>query len=262
MNFAQFEELFGTDVSEDVLTRILEKVYYQRPDDTDICINEVHKHNALNCTISGTIRYNEVEYGFIISDGNNNGTDIIEWGLADDVGYYQPEYHRGFTLAPYDDNLIEHDISAYSKYLEKTKELWFDKIVQGYNYDRYFAPGHTTERYWLGKAKEHNLTFIENREEVSSLEERNILYNSNRLYLKSYNNPISDDLFFETIGLKLNVITHHSISIFSTENWKIYLPSLSSTNNKYPNFPKELKFSGDKKKFHTDMLALKMAGYS
>jgi len=241
-SFQEFEQLFGENVSEDVLTRILEKVYYQRTD-ADICINEVHKHDALNCTISGTILYNDIEYGFIISDGNNNGTDIIEWGLADDVGYYEPEAPIELILAPFDyPNTIVNDPAKFARYLKLRDDPEIKKILFSYQYDKYFAPSASITKYWTDKAKEKNLQFVEKISEVSNLEERKVLTLS----------LIGDGAKNIGINLEYN-INGNGITTVNTDDWKIWFGQVGIKKD-----IEEYRFEGNKQQFQNDIIALKM----
>lgn len=242
-SFQEFEVSFGMDVSEDVITRILEKAYYGRPNDTDICINNIHKHDALNCTISGTILYNDVEYGFIISDGNNNGTDIIEWGLSDDVGYYEPEEPAELILAPFDyPNTVINDSARFARYLRLRDNPEIKQLLSNYQYDKYFAPSARITKYWNDKAKEKNLQFVEKIAEVSNSEERAILIKG----------MIGDNA--KNIGINLEYAKNiHGVATINAEHWKIWIGQIGIKNH-----VEEYRFEGDKKQFQHDIIALKM----
>lgn len=239
-SFQEFEDLFGTNVSEEVITRILEKAYYERSNDTDICINGIHKHDALNCTISGTIVYKEIEYGFIISDGNCNGTDIVEWGLADDVGYYEPEKPIELILAPFDyPNTVVNDPEKFARYLKLRDDPKIKELLFNYQYDKYFSPSASTTKYWTDKAKEKNLQFVEKIPEVSNSEERKVLAAS--IPTERYTDA-------KNIGIKLEyTINLHGIITAKTDHWKIWFGNIE-----------EYRFEGNKKQFQNDVIALKM----
>lgn len=115
---------------------------------------DIHQHNACNHTLSGTIEIDGTEYGFIIQNGDWNGTVVDKWGLADDVGTYKPEPPTLFTFVPMDDTLRTSKPHMWQVYLAWRKEKWFQDKERAYNYDRHFQPGGAIEnhyREWAAK---------------------------------------------------------------------------------------------------------------
>jgi len=247
-NFEDFEAQFGSDVAEDVLTRIVEKAYYEndRARDTDVKINDIYKHNIMNWTISGTILYETIEYGFIIANGDWNGTEIIEWGLADDVGYYEPDRPTEIIIAPLDyPNTVVNDPKRFARYIASRNDPDVKDLLFSYQHDKFFDPKPSTVNYWHNKAKAKGLQFVEKIPEVSNSEERGIIF---------YNGPRQNfrNNVVENLGFDLEVFTNgYGIMTAKTTKWKIWI---GSPQNKI----EEYRFEGDKKSFHADMIALKM----
>lgn len=135
-------------VPEEVLQEICETFYHHLNPVVDgrVRIDVVHQHDAINYSFSGSIKLEDGDYGFIIQDGNFNGTVVEEWGKADDVGMYiPPEPSEPMSFVPIDPNLPK---GLQKVYLKWRKEPWFKEKEGGYNYDRHFAPGGKTEEYY------------------------------------------------------------------------------------------------------------------
>lgn len=134
--------------TEEILTRICE-AHWNGCKGEGIHFSDVYQHDAINHTLSGTIEADGVSYGFIIRNGNWNGTEVLEWGLEDDVGSYQhPEPPEPITFVPNDPHLFARSPEMFKVYGMWRKEKWFTEKVGGYNYDRHFAPGGKTETYY------------------------------------------------------------------------------------------------------------------
>jgi hypothetical protein len=160
----------GRDVYDEIVGAICNAYHdYWKPAKTSvepshIKLTEVHRHDAVNYTISGTVLWDGVEYGFILNDGNWNGTDMQKWGLAEDVEPYVPEPPTIYTMVPTTDNLFYAGNLGYVKfgqlYLKWRTEEWFMDLVRGYNYDRHFSPGIVTETHFKEKAAKKGLKFV------------------------------------------------------------------------------------------------------
>jgi len=119
---------------------------------------DIQKHNACNHTLSGVIDIGGVEHGFIIDNGDWNGTVVRSWGDPEEVGVAaQPEPvppEDQLTFIPSDTNIPYFRPHLFVVYLHWRKEPWFQDKVRGYPYDRYFQPGGYVEnhyREWAGK---------------------------------------------------------------------------------------------------------------
>lgn len=118
-----------------------------------VIFRDIHQHNACHHTLSGEIDVDGVAYGFIIESGDWNGTVVKEWGLAEDVGTYRPEPpSEPLAFVPINENLHADRPAIFSAYL-----YWRDgngvagNIVEqerNYAYNRHFAPGGATEKYY------------------------------------------------------------------------------------------------------------------
>lgn len=129
-----------------------------------ITISDSHRHDACNYTHSGTVVIDGTEYGFVIDNGNWNGTVVREWGLAEDVGIYQPPKPAIYTFVPANDTLKEDALGLWLIYLSWHKEDWFQDKVRGYNYDRHFAPGGKTENYYRDWASKKGMKIVTQEE--------------------------------------------------------------------------------------------------
>jgi len=161
--FAEFCQRFGDGVGEDILMRISEAAWSGGPVPAGMTL-DVYTHNACNHTFSGTIVYEGEEFGFVIESGDRNGTQIDEWGPAEDVGTYQPPQPTVYRLVPVDPDLKSKSMGMWNVYMAWRNEDWFKKIESGYNYDRHFAPGGKTKTYWQGNAARRGLRFVSSEE--------------------------------------------------------------------------------------------------
>lgn len=125
-----------------------------------VWISDVHTINACNHVYSGNVLIDGTDYGFIIESGDRVGTEIREWGLADDVGTYDPgPPPEPLRLVPRDDNLWCDRPAMFAVYAAWRKEKWFEDLERNYNYDRHFAPGGKTETYYRSKAEARGLKY-------------------------------------------------------------------------------------------------------
>lgn len=148
--FAAFCDQYGEVVVRDFLERLADMSWNGKRTSSDgtIRISDVYQHNAANHTYSGTLLHAGEEFGFIIESGDRNGTLVVDFGPADDVGTFQQPKPELYTFVPTNDRLKEERPAMYAVYLAWTKEEWFKEKVRGYNYDRHFAPGSKTETYY------------------------------------------------------------------------------------------------------------------
>ncbi len=163
--FHQFEEEFGQQAAEDVMTAICESHWNQpkmyQADHAGVTFTEIHEHDAINHTLSGRIEWQGIEYGFIVRNGNWDGTTVLEWGLAEDVGRYVPPQPTVYVCVPRNSvgflNTLHGFYMFRDVFLAWKKEEWVKEIERSYNYDRHFQPGSKTETYWQAKAGQRGL---------------------------------------------------------------------------------------------------------
>lgn len=118
----------------------------------------IHQHNACNHTLSGTVDIDGVEHGFIIDNGDWNGTEVRAWGDPEDVGMApEPEPPEQITFLPRDQSLFQTRPEMWRVYLAWRKEPWFREMESGYNYDRHFQPGGYVENHYREKAAKRGL---------------------------------------------------------------------------------------------------------
>lgn len=110
---------------------------------------DIHQHNATNHTFSGTILYNDFDYGFVIEMGDQNGTKVIEWGEAEDVGVFDPGPPlEPRTFIPTEGNRGAVNPAAWRVYAAWRKQPWFQEQEAKYAYDRHFQPGGYVENHY------------------------------------------------------------------------------------------------------------------
>ena len=120
--------------------------------------DDIYKRDACNHVLSGTIEIDQEVYGFIIEDGNWNGTVVIEWGDAEDVRCYEPpEPGEQLTLIPKDPFLHMDRPEMFEVYLYWRKQPWFTNMVNKYAYDRHFQPGCKVREFWEKEADKKGL---------------------------------------------------------------------------------------------------------
>lgn len=146
--FVDFCATSGDAVAAEFLEELCNMEWSRDTKSPRIRISSSHQHNACNYTHSGTVTIDGVEYGFIIDNGDWNGTVVREWGLADDVGSYEPPRPTIYTFVPTDDALKDDKPGLWLVYLHWREQPWFQEKERGYNYDRHFAPGGKTETYY------------------------------------------------------------------------------------------------------------------
>lgn len=111
-----------------------------------------HSHDVINATYDGTIDVDGVEYGFIIEDGNWNGTVVLAWGDPEDVGsYVPPRPTERMTLIPKKMGLTTDEIMQYRK-ISATSE--FSDAITAYYHDKFFAPGVSLDDFIQKRADE------------------------------------------------------------------------------------------------------------
>lgn len=146
--FTEWCERVGDDVANSFLERLCDMEWNGCEAVDGISISSTHRHDAINCTHSGTFTHGGTEYGFVIDNGNWAGTVVREWGMADDVGLYEPPKPTIWTFVPQNGTLKEDRPAMWGVYLEWRKSKWFKEKERGYNYDKHFAPGGKTESYY------------------------------------------------------------------------------------------------------------------
>lgn len=144
--------------SNEILERICDAHWNNREGD-GVKFNANYMLDACNHLFSGTIEHDGVSYGFVIQNGNWNGTEVKEWGLADDVGIVpEPEPQELLTFVPKDTELKRTRPQMFGVYMAWRKEKWFTEKEQGLNYDTHFQPGSKTRNYYEEWANKKGMT--------------------------------------------------------------------------------------------------------
>ena len=162
--FAAFCEKIGNDAAVEFLEELCDMEWNHEKKSKRISIYDTYRHDMTNYTHSGTFTYEGVEYGFVIDNGNWNGTVVREWGLADDVGIYDPPKPTFYTFVPVNGTLREDSPGMFTVYLDWRKKAWFQDKERGYNYDRHFAPGSKTESYYRDWAATKGMKIVTQEE--------------------------------------------------------------------------------------------------
>lgn len=157
------EPTYLTEPTDEALERIC-NASWGRPDlrktVDGVTFLAIYQHNACNHTLSGTIYIDGVEHGFIIENGDWNGTEVRAWGDPEDVGTAaEPEPPEPLTLLPRDRSLFSDRPGMWGVYLAWRREAWFSELVRSYAYDRHFQPGGFVEGHYRTKAEKRGLRF-------------------------------------------------------------------------------------------------------
>jgi hypothetical protein len=159
--FVDFETTHGTDAAVEVMERICD-AHWQGKNSSDktVTFSNVHTHNAANHTLSGTIEFKGVLYGFIIDNGDWAGTVVQEWGLAEEVGEYQAPEPAQYMFVPVDDNLKTKSPAMWGVYLSWKSSNWFKEKLAAYHYDRHFQPGVKVEDHYGSWAAKQGMKIV------------------------------------------------------------------------------------------------------
>lgn len=158
----------GRDVEGYVLQVIVEADRHPgfggfKTEHTGVKLHDAHMHDAINYTLSGDIEFEGVEYGFIVRDGNWDGTSVLEWGLSDDVGRYEAPPPTIYTMIPTNRGIHRQGYGGYAMfrhvYLAWREEKWFQDLVADYNYDRTFSPTLKIENHYRDAAAKRALSW-------------------------------------------------------------------------------------------------------
>ena len=167
----------GDDIADGFLQELCDMEWNRDKKSPRIQISSTHQHDACNYTHSGTVTIDGAEYGFVIDNGNWNGTVVREWGAADDITAYEPPAPTVYTFVPIDDAMKDDRPAMWGVYLAWRKEGWFRDKERGYNYDRHFAPGGKTETYYQTWARGRGMKIVpqETADEIIKRPRRNLI---------------------------------------------------------------------------------------
>jgi len=146
-DFIDWCELVGSEVATNAMEEICD-AGWNKEDTQTVHISDVHQINATNHVISGDIEIGEMTFAFIVESGDNNGSVVYQWCDPEDAETYIPDLPVIYTFVPLDDDLKSKNPNMYRAYLKWRGEPWFKEKERNYNYDRHFAPGVKTERYY------------------------------------------------------------------------------------------------------------------
>lgn len=127
-DFAAFCDRYGDDIGEEILMAITE---HNESSDWpwQIIWMSVERHNQINETIKGTVKYRARYWDFEVDSGNWNGTVIRTWERA----YLQPikDLHRlsPWAFAPIEAILARHVVDDAAPILN----IMSNKLLQREN---------------------------------------------------------------------------------------------------------------------------------
>lgn len=159
--FVDFEATHGMDAATQVMERICD-AHWQggKSSDKGVKLSNVYTHNAANHTLSGTIEVMGLMYGFVVDNGDWAGTVVRDWGLAEEVGEYQPPEPAQYMFVPKDDNLKERSPALWSAYLDWKASNWFKEKLAAYHYDRQVQPGVVVEQHYGNWASRQGMKIV------------------------------------------------------------------------------------------------------
>ncbi len=138
--------------ADEIGERISEAFYFLRAERgtvDNVTLLDVHQHDVLNHTLTGTIEVEGQTYGFICEIGNWAGFRMMEWGDHEDIGYYKPPVVEPFTLIPdwasWPEESYGFRVQTYARFIRRPDII--EKLGE-YAYDRHFQPGGKVEGYY------------------------------------------------------------------------------------------------------------------
>lgn len=131
--------------NEEILERICDAHWNRKGE--GVVFHDIFQHNACNHTLSGEIEHEGHKYGFIIQNGDWNGTVVDAWGDSDEVGIYEHPKPTLFTFLPRN-HPLECTLAMLTIYFAWRNEKWFSEKIGKYMYDRHFQPGGKIESYY------------------------------------------------------------------------------------------------------------------
>lgn len=159
-SFDEFEAHYGTNVASDTLSRICESAYQPyKPPMRDVTIENIHRHNAVNMTITGYVNHAGIDFFFEVEDGDWNGTVVTAFSTQELAPFESPTPVT-YTMVPTNGQLKQANPAMYGVYLAWMRETWFSDLVRQYNYDRYVQPGVVVEQTYKQAAQARGLKWV------------------------------------------------------------------------------------------------------
>ena len=144
--------------TEEMLERICD-AHWNGGKGEGVTFRDIYQHNACNHTLSVTIEENGTVYGFVIDNGDWNGTVVVSWGLEDDVASYKhPEPGEQLTFVQINPCLRTERPEMWQVYLWWRDQSWFKEKNRNYLYDRHFQPGVQIEKHYREWAAQKRMT--------------------------------------------------------------------------------------------------------
>lgn len=137
-------------------------------EDGHVWIDEIEMINATNHQVSGAFWLGGVEYAFLVEMGDRNGFEFRHLSAGGAIPENKVEHAR-FALAPRKDLITKAVAEGQGAFLiakwdEMLKREPYDQLIRKYHYDRMFAPGIKTERYYRDQAAAGHFQIVSEKE--------------------------------------------------------------------------------------------------
>lgn len=143
-------EAFCREFGNEMLEAICEAHYAGKDKGERFSFSDVVRHDAINVTLYGHI---DDEIGFVIRDGNWDGTVVQSYGPDTSTVVPEGHYARLFDVGPglrYNRSLTQRTglLTVYVAWIRGDGVKDVQKAERDYAYDAHFAPGgKTTDHY-------------------------------------------------------------------------------------------------------------------
>ncbi len=154
--FEELTVLYGDDWADAILSNICEahwsfdslKDFGQASH--GVYFSDIYAKDVINHVLSGEVTYNGEKFNFVIENGNQNGTVVLEFEREEDgeVGAYEHPKPNLWTFVPENRDLKHEKPYMWKVYLAWREMEWFKEQERKYNYDIFFQPGgHVKDHY-------------------------------------------------------------------------------------------------------------------
>jgi hypothetical protein len=157
----EFMEEFGREL----LGEIFENIYGDTKSD-HISIHSRHYTDRINSYGDGSFIFNGREISFQFQDGNNNGSEITDYG--ENLTRVQ-RYATIYEFVLDEDRLVHGGYADSLDLMRKKFDALRDTIAEKqrqYNYDVYHSPGIVVEQHYREWVSEHYLKIVSRSVEV------------------------------------------------------------------------------------------------